>query len=171
MRNVWLPLAATIGSLAILFSSAAVLADDSANAARVKQWEPQFQQVWQQSPCARAETWDEYWSWAQKFFLGNFLDPGWFADMAPLSANLSSDNERATINGELEALGRKVASEWAKPNSCRKIDTTMLQVWGRDLGAAAARDSGDGHEIQKQIDIVTQQVNVDLASQSTTNSH
>lgn len=69
--------------------------------------------------------------------------------------------KRDSIQAELTKLGRGIAAEWSKPNSCRKIDTKLLEQWYADLKDAASRDSGDGTEINREIGVISQKVGSD----------
>ena len=80
----------------------------------------------------------------------------------PLSAGRFTDpTKRDSIQAELTKLGRGIAAEWSKPNSCRKIDTKLLEQWYADLKDAASRDSGDGTEINREIGVISQKVGSD----------
>ena len=140
------------------------LADENLNGAQVDQWQPSFKQVWTaDAACAQRESWDSYWKWVQRFFLGYLFSAGWFHDMAPVTSKVTDGGKRQAIQDELVGLGRTIAGEWAKPNSCRKIDTARLREWGGDVKAATSRDAGDGHEIQSELDSINRNVEALLA--------
>ncbi len=73
--------------------------------------------------------------WFQKFYNGSFLVKGWKARMEELLSNVPKD-EKEQVRELLDALGKRIGSEWAKDNSIRRIDTNKLQQWGKDLELA-----------------------------------
>lgn len=133
-------------------------ADSGANVAQVAQWQSSYKTIWSKNACAQTESWDSYWGWIQQFFLGNFFDRGWFADVGPITIKIADAGKQQAIQSALTDLGREIAAEWGKPNSCRNVDTAMLKAWYGDLKAAASRDSGDGQAIQAEINAINQKV-------------
>ncbi len=152
-RAFTLFLASCLGVL----STAGARADDN-NSAAVADWRAYYQNIWNADACAQKESWDTYWGWVRQFFLGNFLDRGWFADTTPIAGKISDPSKRQRIQTELTNLGRSIASEWSKPNSCRAIDNAMLKAWYSDIKGASSRDSGDGTEIQHEITVISQKI-------------
>jgi hypothetical protein len=72
-----------------------------------------------------------------------------------VTSKVTDSEKRQAIQDDLLSLGRMIAGEWAKPNSCRKIDSDRLRAWGNRMKAAAERDSGNGAEIQNEINSIT----------------
>ena len=52
-------------------------------------------------------------------------------------------SEQLEQKERLRELGDKIGREWCKDNRTRKIDTTMLRQWGKELKTA----SGKGNEV------------------------
>ena len=52
----------------------------------------------------------------------------------------------------LEKLGLRIGCEWSKDNSARKIDTKMLQKWGRLLQDTAGENPQQLKEVIVEID-------------------
>jgi hypothetical protein len=143
------------------------LADNGLNSAQVAQWQPWFKQVWgADAACGQKENWDTYWDWVQRFFLGYMFNPGWFHDVNEVTLKITALNKRQNAQDELVNLGRKIAGEWAKPNTCRKISRNNLQDWDNGMKAAVAHDSGNGDDIQTQIDSMGKIVDQLLAGAS-----
>ena len=118
----------------------AALADEG-NSADVSGWQTDYKNIWNANAYAQKESWESYWSWVRQFFLGNLLDRGWFSEHGRYTAGKITDpTKRDSIQAELTKLGRGIAAEWSKPNSCRKIDTKLLEQWYADLKMPAARD-------------------------------
>jgi hypothetical protein len=149
-------------SLLVLLFAAKVSGADN-NASTVASWEPSYHQIWNSDTCAQKESWPKYWGWVHDFFLGNIFDAGWFSEMNPVFSKITDATDRQAIESEVLSLGRQIAGEWAKPNSCRKIDTGQVETWGDSLKEAADRDSGDGHEIKAQLNSLSQGVTSALA--------
>src|SRR5262245_31719720 len=82
---------------------------------------------------------DEYLAWVASFYDGSAFVPGWTRRQADLCATLDS-NEAAVAESRLRTLGRLLASEWAKDNRCRRVDTDDLIRVARLL--SEARDEG-----------------------------
>ena len=73
--------------------------------------------------------------WFRKFYEGTFLIQGWESRMKELLKAIP-DGDREGMNEVLANLGEKIGREWAKENSVRRIDNSMLQKWGEDLRSA-----------------------------------
>jgi hypothetical protein len=70
--------------------------------------------------------------WFRKFYEGTFLIKGWKSRMKEVLQPFSPA-ERDKMRGQLDNLGEKIGREWAKDNKVRRVDTPMLQKWGKDL--------------------------------------
>ncbi|SLM31796.1 conserved hypothetical protein [Desulfamplus magnetovallimortis] len=93
--------------------------------------------------------------WYKKFQEGTFGVKGWKGRSKEILKPFSSD-EKMNLKDKLDNLGEKIGREWAKDNSVRKIDTPMLQGWGKEL--LAAKDKGAETLIQ-EIDRLENEVN------------
>ena len=73
--------------------------------------------------------------WYKKFYEGTFLVQGWKSRIKEILKGLSTEDKKEM--GELlENLGKKIGMEWARDNDVRKINTSQLQQWGKDLQKA-----------------------------------
>ncbi len=93
--------------------------------------------------------------WFRKFYNGTFLVKGWKARITELLEKVPpADKEETRKN--LDSLGEKIGWEWAKDNSIRRIDSTMLQQWGENLSTSSNR----GHTIlNEEIQRIDDEVN------------
>jgi hypothetical protein len=82
-----------------------------------------------QSNAAR-QTEADYLAYVAQFYRGN----GWVAGWSALNAELVKADPG--LAGDLDAMAREIAAEWAKDNGVRRIDTACLQVWASALQAA-----------------------------------
>ena len=66
----------------------------------------------------------------------------------------------ADLRTRVEAVGKRIAAEWAKDSKHRRIHSTLLQGspnlfdWGRRLQRAADEETGDGAAIGRAIDAI-----------------
>jgi predicted Zn finger-like uncharacterized protein len=109
------------------------------------------------------EPWPEYWSWITQFYRGNLLSRGWTAEGRGLIERVRSEQTRGELRAMLNDLGRKVAAEWAKHKSVRKINTGDLLTSGQRLQAAKRRDDGSGRAIREAIAATATEVEDKLA--------
>lgn len=74
----------------------------------------------------------EYLSWVERFYEGQRFPPiaGWRRRGEDLARRFPGAREL------LAEVGRGLAAEWAKDNAVRKVSTSELQAWGRQLEAA-----------------------------------
>ena len=70
--------------------------------------------------------------WFIKFQEGNFLVDGW-QDISATILEKTPVSEKPEQKLLLVELGNKIGIEWCKDNDIRKIDTTMLKTWGKQL--------------------------------------
>ena len=72
----------------------------------------------------------------RKFLRGTFLIKGWNARVKEILQKVPSEEKNATEHLLFE-LGKKIGREWARDKKVRKIDSTMLHAWGKELKSAA----------------------------------
>ena len=89
-----------------------------------------------------AELSDQEKKWYEIFQKGNALAVGWVSISQDLLSRLPL-SEQLEQKERLRELGDKIGREWCKDNRTRKIDTTMLRQWGKELKIA----SGKGNEV------------------------
>lgn len=82
---------------------------------------------------------DEYLKWVDSFYEGSLIVPGWTRRQAELCDSLDP-RDAAVARERLRDLGRLLASEWAKDNRLRRIDSDSLWRYAGIL--AKARDAG-----------------------------
>jgi hypothetical protein len=75
-------------------------------------------------------------NWFKTFQEGNFLSEGWQEISAEIMAKTAPE-QRAMQKVALDNLGRKIGLEWCRPNSIRKVNSSMLQEWGDILRKTA----------------------------------
>jgi hypothetical protein len=97
------------------------------------------------------QTWEDYWKWVRSFYAGNFFTKGWNVRASGLVEDVRSEAGRKRLRTELNALGREIASEWAKDYDTRTIDSADLLTWGKMMEKARERDDGTGAEIDRTI--------------------
>lgn len=91
---------------------------------------------------AKRQTWDKYRDWVRKFYEGTRFPPvkGWDAQTQALLERIDA-GAQADVTARVNKLGSAIASEWAKDNAVRRISTSDLQGWGRELEKAASKDA------------------------------
>lgn len=77
--------------------------------------------------------------WFITFLKGNFFADGWEQISSEILMNTTTE-KRDQLQIRLDELGYKIGSEWCKENDDRKIDTSMLKKWGRELKITAEED-------------------------------
>ena len=75
----------------------------------------------------------------RKFMRGTILIKGWNARSDEILKS-TAEKDRNEIAAILSRLGEKIGREWARDPDVRRIDTSMLQHWGKEL--SEARESG-----------------------------
>ncbi len=89
--------------------------------------------------------------WFDIFQQGTFFTRGWQEITKEVLAKTPPD-----LQGKqriaLEKLGWKIGCEWSKDNTVRKIDTKMLQKWGRLLKDTAGENPQQLKEVIAEID-------------------
>lgn len=96
--------------------------------------------------------------WFRKFYEGTFLVKGWKARMQEILHKIPADKQEH-VRELLDNLGRQIGTEWAKDNNVRRIDSSMLKQWGKDLREAGDKGADDLiekiHAISKEADDLT----------------
>jgi hypothetical protein len=99
-----------------------------------------FVEQWQQDAVNRdIQPIEDYLLWINRFYQGFNLVPGWLQVIERVSSRVAVE-ESATVRLQLEGLGRRIGSEWAKDNQVRKLNTRMAAVWRDALIEALAQD-------------------------------
>ncbi len=100
----------------------------------------------------------EYLAWIMSFYQGNLVyQSGWLEIEMRVLAAIDSD-ERDHLDLQLNELGAAIASEWAKHNEIRLIDSRMLGLWGSVLQLAS-----NVEQQQRSIELITEDVNALLS--------
>ncbi len=89
--------------------------------------------------------------WFKTFQEGTFLIDGWQTITKELLAN-TPENLREHQKKRLDRLGLKIGLEWSKDNDIRRVDTRMLQQWGKALKKTAKKNPEQLPEIIVSID-------------------
>lgn len=98
--------------------------------------DPYFDRAWSDDLLNRGiQTREDYLKWIDSFYEGSTFVPGWSRRQAELCESLDRD-DAAAARVRLETLGRLLASEWAKDNRVRRIDTSALVRIAGILGEA-----------------------------------
>ncbi len=83
---------------------------------------------------ARYQTLAQYLSWVKRFYLGWELYPrGWVHLSQDLLFRIDDPLLAAELKDRLANLSAVIASEWAKDNRVRHIDTRQVSIWGNAL--------------------------------------
>ena len=96
--------------------------------------------------------------WYKIFQEGNLLSEGWQDISAEILAKTSPE-QRPTQKVALEKLGNKIGMEWCRPNTVRKVDSSMLRQWG-DILRTTARTNPQ--QLAKAIALIDQKVDAAL---------
>ena len=89
--------------------------------------------------------------WFDVFQNGTIFTRGW-QEITEDILSTTPPELREKQQVALEKLGRKIGYEWSKDNSVRKIDTKMLQTWGRLLQDTAGENPQQVKEVIVEID-------------------
>jgi hypothetical protein len=90
--------------------------------------DPCFDQAWYGDARNREiQSREEYLKWVDSFYDGSVIVPGWTRRQQELCASLPP-LEASIAESGLVTLGRLVASEWAKDNRLRRVDSNLLQL-------------------------------------------
>lgn len=83
---------------------------------------------------------DDYLLWVRRFYEGRPGILGW-NDITD-SVTQDMDNDQQSAVDELgRRLGQRIAAEWAKANEVRRIDTSMLSLWGSIMVTAESPET------------------------------
>ncbi len=85
----------------------------------------------------------DYFDWVLRFYKGYQIVPGWRSQETAL-AKLLTDEEYLALSPQIAYLGQIISAEWAKDNKLRKIDNTMLALWGKVLQKSSAAHKAGG---------------------------
>lgn len=96
--------------------------------------------------------------WFKVFQEGNYISRGWQNICAEILAKTPPE-QRSMQQAALDNLGRKIGMEWARPNSVRKVTSSMLLEWGDILRQTARTNPG---ELSRAIASINQKVDAVL---------
>lgn len=143
--------------LAVLLLLQVPSASPRAPLAQPESSETYFRSAYDADTCnKRKQTWNEYWSWVHRFYTET--GGGWQKLSETVASKVTDPAKRDAISAQLVTLGRRVAGEWAKDNSCRKIRTTTgifnvteagkpaLSTWADALQEAARQATAPGQQ-------------------------
>ncbi len=100
---------------------------------------------------------EEYLLWVVRFYEGDTRVPGWI-DITVRILERLPESEHAWVAGRLSELGGRIAREWAKDNSVRRLNTRSAAVWRDVLLEALARG-----ELPEYLDRLSDDVDALLA--------
>jgi hypothetical protein len=87
------------------------------------------------------------------FYQGSLVAPnGWLDVQATVLTN-AAPIDRNRLDSQLRNLGTEIATEWAKSNEIRSIDSRMLALWGSILRLAS-----DPRQQQRSIEVISEDV-------------
>lgn len=75
----------------------------------------------------------EYLQWIMSFYQGNLVYQSGWLDIEMIVLAAVDSEARDQLDLRLQDLGAAIASEWAKHNEIRLIDSRMLGLWGSVL--------------------------------------
>jgi len=100
---------------------------------------------------------DEERQWYERFQHGVAFFEGWAAISAEILTVFPPEKllDRQHV---IQRLGIKIGTEWCRDNNVRRIDTGMLQEWGKRLrsaigGGAEETDEALG-DIEREVDLI-----------------
>lgn len=144
---------------ALLFLSQVLLVACGTVTSPPADWPPElpqrerFTEAWEADAANRQlQDLDTYLGWVQRFYAGNNLVPGWTTMTLELQARVKSSGWQA-VAPRLQALGERIAVEWAKDNSLRRINTRCAAVWRDALQEALVRDDLDTFLSRLEADV------------------
>ena len=100
----------------------------------------------------------EYLQWIMSFYQGNLAYQSGWLDIETIVLAAADSNDRQQLDRQLNELGTAIASEWAKHNEIRLIDTRMLGLWGSLLQLAS-----NSEQRQRSIEIIREDVSALLS--------
>lgn len=89
--------------------------------------------------------------WFKTFQEGTLLIDGWQDIVEKLLAN-TPEELRGNQKKHLDQLGLKIGLEWSKDNAVRRVDSRMLQQWGKTLKKTAMKNPEQLSEVIVFID-------------------
>jgi len=96
--------------------------------------------------------------WFRVFQEGNIFSDGWQDISSEILARTPPEQQPAQ-KVALDNLGRKIGMEWCRPNSVRKVNSSMLSAWGDILRATARKDP---QQLPRAIAYIDQKVDAAL---------
>jgi len=97
-------------------------------------------------------------TWFRTFQEGNILSIGWQEISAEILAKTPAEQQQAQ-RAALEQLGNKIGIEWSRPNTIRKVNSSMLLEWGDILRTTARKNP---QQLAKAIAYIDQEVDAVL---------
>ncbi len=94
-------------------------------------------QLLQSNPQSIEELDEEAREWFGKFQEGGMLFDGW-KEISNDVIQQVPDEKKIKTKVTMLALGIRIGCEWSKENDVRKISTTMLKKWGKQLRKTVA---------------------------------
>ncbi len=93
--------------------------------------------------------------WFEKFQEGTFYADGWQSITAEILKKIPPQKQ-PQFKSALVQLGNKIGLEWCRDNDIRRIDTRMLQKWGKELKKAVEQNP---QQLVNVIAAIDRQVN------------
>lgn len=139
-------------------------------AALVESWRPFFSAEYARDQRnAQRQTFEDYWRWAAGFLLvGGSGYPGWLEQATRAAAGMRDSSARQRLIERSWELGKRIAAEWSKDSTCRKIYSNPFQGrpnlldWGSRIQRAARSDRGDGRALERVLDSISAEVDTAL---------
>lgn len=121
----------------------------------------QFRKIYNaDSENKKKQTWEDYWKWVKDFYICKPVwgNPRWLDMVDDLLDGFAEEvtNEKRK---KLDAIGERIAGDWSKDNSVRKIGTSDLKKWGKRIKKAKKKDRGDGKQLNKTLDDIKKEIN------------
>jgi hypothetical protein len=108
-----------------------------------------YDRIWESDPRLRqSQTREQYLAGILRFHSGSVWVPGWNRRRSEILVALGPD--RAS---DLDQLGFRICSEWAKPESLRRISSRTLALWGDAL-----RNARDPDQLESVLDRIRDDV-------------
>ena len=100
------------------------------------------------------QTEDDYLLWVNRFYNGYSLAPGWLNLTRQVLERLEEPYS-SEVSERLYIIGGIIASEWAKDNDVRLLDTRNASVWRDALVEALDRGDLDNYMIRVENDVAS----------------
>lgn len=113
-----------------------------------------FLPIWEADAAnGERQDWQLYYGWVETFYEGNLLTRGWNGKVRDLLGRIGPGPGTDESLRRLNILGRVIASEWAKNNRVRLLDTGDVRRWGKLLD-----DNRDAAGLLAAIEVVSAEV-------------